>query len=356
MSSDQDISSSSPSLPPAIPPANIPPAAPLPPSFPAAAAAAIPLADPRATPDYQVAWELEAWRRSEYKLQLDRWKAEESDRLRVLEEEMSLVAKSEEAKIQARLVRVVQQEKTVGEKMNEVEKIRAALRLAQGELAARVASLDREISRHKSDSDMASKRAREQAAYEVGKAQATLRDQAQEMESLRRRLRMTEARLNELREETEKERARHAKSTVGIVEGKLNRALEENQNLREKLAAMQQERDREREKTAAATDKGVALLQEIERLKSAELEMKHRDAEALRLQALQRERQAGARRNVQDMHEIGRQVKAHLQAMVGGGSSNTSSSFLPPPPQPTFLERKVPENFHYHVFPQTGKE
>ena len=280
--------------------------------------------DPRATADYQVAWELELWRRTEVKAQMERWKVEEAARMRILEEEFAKAMKAEEAKLQVRLLKVAQAEKQAQAGMLELEKARASLRMQQNELASRVASLDKELAKHKGDADALVARMKDQTAYEVGKARAQMKDVQAQMELTRKELRSAQAKLSEAREEHEKDKLKHAKSNFGAVEQQLRKKEDELERMTQKWREALEERDHEKTRLAQALGKGMHLYKQLEDLKAEQLEAKHRDADFLRQQYLAKERQAGANRSVAEAHDIRAQVKAHLQAMSGPARTNVT--------------------------------
>jgi len=273
--------------------------------------------DPRSTPEYQVAWELEVWRRAEQTRLEAEWRAAGEARMRVIEEEWRKRQLTDEAAHAARMAKVRALEKKLQAGLFELQQQERLLRVQEGELASRVASLDRELKRVEGEAEARVARARDHAKHEAAKAKTLLDEAGEALEKKRAANRALESKLRACEVELDQTKAKLSKSTVGELRLALERKELERRRTEDDLADMARQRDSALQRLQQALDKACELKRALEAKESEKLDLERRDLERMRLAYLAKAESQGLRRDMGELAEIKRQVRQHLQAAAG---------------------------------------
>jgi hypothetical protein len=283
------------------------------------------MVDPRSTPEYQVAWELEVWRRAEQARLEAEWKAQGEARMRVIEEEWRAKMLNDEAAHAARMGKVRALEKKLQAGLFELQNQERLLRVQEGELASRVAALDREVKRVEADAETRVARARDHAKHEVAKSKAHADEVAEALQQKKQELKASQSKLAAAQVEAEQARAKLAKSSVGELRLALDRKDLERRRAEEDLADMTRQRDSALQRLQLALDKACELKQALDAKEHEALALERRDMERLRLGYLAKQESQGLRRDMGELMEIKRAVREHLAQSEGPKRTSVTS-------------------------------
>ena len=273
--------------------------------------------DPRSTPEYQIAWELEVWRRSEQARLEAEWRAQGEARMRVIEDEWKKRQLADEAQHASRMVKVRALEKKLQSGLFELQQQERLLRIQEGELASRVASLDRELKRVESDAEAKIVRARDHAKHEVAKSKMLCDELTESLDKKKADLKASNAKLAAVQAELDQTKSKLTKSTVGELRLALERKELERKRTEDDLANMVTQRDSALTRLQLALDKACELKAALESKEHEKLELERKDMERLRVAYLAKTESQGLRRDMGELMEIKRAVRQHLQASQG---------------------------------------
>jgi len=273
--------------------------------------------DPRSTPEYQVAWELEVWRRQEQTRLMSEWREQENARMKILEEEWKKTELAREAAFEKKKASLVALEKKLQAGLFELQNQERQLKMRESDLAARVANLDREVANIKAEAEGKVQRIRDTAKSEVARAKSQVDESQKDLSVTKQKLHVVEARLRQVEEEYQTYRNKIAKSTTGELRLALQAKEVEIKRYEADVASVVAERDQALNRLKLALDAAANLKRAMEAKERERLELERKDMERLRLQYIQKQQSQGLRRDQETMLELKREVRALMAASEG---------------------------------------
>jgi hypothetical protein len=228
--------------------------------------------DPRAALEYQIAWELELWRRTEQNRFLAHLNQVEFNVRRDLEKKYRAKHAESEHKMRAKEQNLEAVEKQVKEMMFTVEKEQQRLQVKDEMLTKRARLLDREYEQKKHDVVLSIRRLKAQFKHEKELTDKTLDENHDRIKSLRKKATSWESRFKRLQTEYFEFRTKADKSLNGQLRMALADKDREMQQLHEKL-------EKERASNDDLRMQLVRAEQEVSRVTSAQRQEELRQLE-----------------------------------------------------------------------------
>eukprot|EP01006_Ploeotia_vitrea_P042542 TRINITY_DN66633_c7_g5_i1.p1 TRINITY_DN66633_c7_g5~~TRINITY_DN66633_c7_g5_i1.p1 ORF type:complete len:694 (-),score=388.03 TRINITY_DN66633_c7_g5_i1:14-2095(-) len=293
--------------------------------------------NPRQQLEYQMAWELEMWRRAEQAKFEAHWKQVESSRMAVLESEWKKQEMMREKQVARQQQAVVQLEKKLKQTLFSVEAQQQRLSMAEEALKKRKTMLQQEFDQHKHEAMLTIRRVRAQHKHEMELLNKRLEDVERRNALLKKQLVAAEAKHKHTSTEFEQYRRKMDKSLNAKLRAELTTSEARNEELQQQL-------DAARHSTHETKMQLVKCLREIAHLRrlreednEAAMQKERAELQRMRLQYMAQRNRNGIGRGVSELHDI----KAELQKLMQSQSASTSTSLsassasVAPPPKPT---------------------
>ena len=263
----------------------------------------------RGAAEYQVAWELEQWRRSEQARLHKEWEEAERRRMSVLESEWKRQTLLREQAYAQRTKDIAALEKRLHSALHELQGREAAIQQQEADLQHRVGLLEDEAKQAREDAALTVQRVKDHQAHATAMSKRIVADLQAQMELLRARLVAEEGRYRVLEEAYARYKGAVAKSSVGELQLKLKEEKSKVRAWEERWEEGVKEREEREERVRR-------LEAEVGRLKAA-LEEKEREwieaekATVLRLRMdwAQRTRMGGMKRDKEELEDIRRKLR-----------------------------------------------
>ena len=263
----------------------------------------------RSTAEYQVAWELELWRRNEQARMQSEWQGTESKRMAVFEAEYKRQSQALHTAHTAKQAQLGQLEKKLHHSLHALQQREQLIAQREGELLSRIQQLEQAAEREREEAALTVQRMRDQANHTAAMSKRIVVDMQAQLDVLRGRLREEEERSRRLEEGWRKERAVAGKSSVGEVRLKVSELEMRARALEEKAEEERKEREREEERRMKAEAEVRRLRGEIEEKERLWLEEERKSVLKLKMEWAQRARMGGMKRDKEELEEIRRKLK-----------------------------------------------
>lgn len=227
------------------------------------------LAEQRATAEYQIAWELEQWRRQQQVVYEKQWQHQEAQRMAILEDEFKRQEKLRQQQYKEKLYATTQLEKQLQNTMFEIRERELQLKLQEEELAKRKQYIQQEIERGKEDALILVRRMKDQSQHQQHTSQQTINDLKQQLHDVKNERDAADQRCQQLDSEYRKLKQSIATSTTGELRLQLQHKDHEIEELKNKAVQQQNKYD-------TLAKRLVRALQEIDKLKK-EIEMHEKE-------------------------------------------------------------------------------
>ena len=293
----------------------------------ASAAGAESAAD-RSTAEYQVAWELELWRRNEQARLQSEWQATEAKRLAILEQEYKRQSQLLHTSHSSKQAQLGQLEKKLHHSLHTLQQREQQIANREHELLTRIQQLEQAAERERDEAALTVQRMRDQANHTAAMSKRIVVDMQAQLDVLRGRLKEEEERARRLEEGWRKERAVMGKSSVGEVRLKVSELEMRCRALDEKVEEERREREREEERRMKAEAEVRRLREEVEEKERQWLEEERKSVLKLKMEWAQRARMGGMKRDKEELEEIRRklrQVQDDGTEPSGAGTAASSS-------------------------------
>ena len=296
----------------------------------AASATTTEAAADRSSAEYQVAWELELWRRNEQARLQGEWQATEGKRLTILEQEYKRQSQLLHASYTTKQAQLAQLEKKLHHSLHTLQQREQQLTTRENELLTRIQQLEQTADREREEAALTVQRMRDQANHTAAMSKRIVVDMQAQLDVLRGRLKEEEDRGRRLEEGWRKERAVAGKSSVGEVRLKVSELEMKCRVLEEKLDEERKEREREEERRMKAEAEVRRLREEVEEKERQWLEEERKTVLKLKMEWAQRARMGGMKRDKEELEEIRRKLRQvqddGSDAAVTGAASSGSGS------------------------------
>lgn len=172
------------------------------------------VSDPRSTAEYQLAWELEMWRRAEQSRLQVKWQEEEAKRMTQLEGEWKKQELQRETQLAIRQKEITALEKKLQSALFEVQQQERALKLKESDITARASTVASEIATARADAENVIRRIKEQQLHKDNMHKRVVTDMQTQNEQLKGQINSLNAKLQAAEQEFAKYKAKVTKSTV----------------------------------------------------------------------------------------------------------------------------------------------
>ena len=284
----------------------------------------------RSSAEYQVAWELELWRRNEQARLQGEWQATESKRLAVLEQEYKRQSQLLHTSYTTKQAQLSQLEKKLHHSLHTLQQREQQLTNRENELLTRIQHLEQTAERERDEAALTVQRMRDQANHTAAMSKRIVVDMQAQLDVLRGRLKEEEERGRRLEEGWRKERAVMGKSSVGEVRLKVSELEMKCRAMEEKVEEERREREREEERRMKAEAEVRRLREDVEEKERQWLEEERKNVLKLKMEWAQRSRMGGMKRDKEELEDIRRKLKQVREdggeigvAVSGSGSSSS---------------------------------
>ena len=265
--------------------------------------------DARATTEYQVAWELELWRRTEQAKHEKQWEITLNQRLNQLEAEYKHLTLQREQQFSIKLKEIINLEKKLQNNLFDISNQEKKLHIQREDIERKLIIIKQDTQRITEEAHLTNTRLKESHSHTLTLHKRTVTDLSSQIDLLRTKLTAEESRYRYLEEMYQKYRTQMSKSTTGELRSMINERdliiksikseleLEKSKNLNLEQTIFEYKSENERLRTE---------MDERERLHIAK---EKREAETLRLEFHAKSRSVGMRRDVEELFDIRRKIK-----------------------------------------------
>ena len=284
----------------------------------------------RSTAEYQVAWELELWRRNEQARLQSEWQSTERKRLAILEQEYKRQSQLLHTSYTAKQSQLSALEKKLHHSLHALQQREQQLTAREHELLGRIQTLEQTAQHERDEAALAVQRIRDQHAHTAAMGKRIVVDMQAQLDVLRGRLKEEEERSLRLEEGWRKERAAVGKSSVGEVRLQVSELEMRCRGLEERLMDERREREREEERRMKAEAEVRRLREEVEEKERQWLEEERKDVLRLKMEWAARARMGGMKRDKEELEAIRRKLRQvqeeGTEPTVAGAAASSSSS------------------------------
>jgi hypothetical protein len=272
----------------------------------------------RASVEYQVAWELEMWRRTEQMKIEQQWKLSESKRMIELESEFKRAELQREAIHQSKVKEIATLEKKLQNALFDCQQHEKQLKFREQEFNTKSQLVNNEIGRKHEEAELAVKRMKEQLQHQNNIQKRITGDMQSQIDTLRSNLHVAEAKLKETEAIYLDYKSKISKSTIGELRMQLAEKELLIKSLNNEITKLSNDKSTLENRIGRCLDEIARLNGDAEDRERERIALERKDIQRMKMVYLAKQQSQGLRHDMEQLEDI----RKDLQKFRQGAESN----------------------------------